>query len=120
MWGGQHRLEGVLGQGHLFKRLFVLVAAAVWASLTIFSFIPQNASYFSQTSCKPRPLVLNFFLATPISVGIEEGGEHPWVAVLVALPLFLIILAWVIAILIRRSLIWPRGEPYRVNFWRVW
>jgi len=65
-------------------------------------------------------LLLNFFLVTPITVGIEVGEDTPWVAVLVALPLFLLVLAWVTAILLKRRVIWPRGEPYRLNFWKVW
>jgi len=40
--------------------------------------------------------------------------------VVIALPLFLIVLAWVTAILLKRDLIWPPGQPYRLNFWRVW
>jgi hypothetical protein len=120
MFGGKHRLEGVLGQGQLFKRLFVLVAAAIWTTLTIFSFLPKSAPHFSQNSCQPRPLLLNFFLITPFSVAIEEGQEHPWVGPVVALPLVMIIVAWVTAILLRRHIIWPPGEPYRVNFWKVW
>ena len=119
MWGGLHRLENVLGKGHLFKRLFVLFAAAIWIALTVYSFLPQNASRFAQSSCKPQPLLLNFFLITPISVGLMKGGQIPWLAVLVATPFFLIILAWVIAILLKRHVIWPRGEPYHFNFWKV-
>ncbi|KAF9653696.1 hypothetical protein BDM02DRAFT_3107670 [Thelephora ganbajun] len=119
MWGGQHRLDNILGQGHLIKRLFVLFAAAIWIALTTYSFIPQNAPRFAQGSCKPRPLILNFFLVTPISIGIMERKEKPWLGVVVALPLFLVILAWVVAILLKRHTIWPPGEPYRFNFWKV-
>ena len=119
IWGGEHRLENVLGQGHLFKRLLVLVAAVIWIGLTVYSFLPQNASHFAQSSCKPQPQLLNFFLITPISVGIMKGDQKPWLGPLVAAPLFLIILAWVVAILLKRHIIWPRGEPYRFNFWKV-
>ena len=115
-----HRLENVLGKGHLFRRLLVLFAAAIWTALTIYSFVPGNAPRFAQQSCQPRPLVLNFFLITPISVGLGERHEKPWLGVVIALPLFLIILAWVTAILLKRDLIWPPGQPYRLNFWRVW
>lgn len=119
MWGGQHRLENVLGKGHLFRRLFVLLAALIWVALTIHPFLSRNAAHFAQRSCQPRPLLLNFFLLTPMTVGIELGEDHPWVAVVVALPIFLIILAWVTAILLKRQVIWPPGEPYRVKFWTV-
>ena len=119
MWGGHHRLDSVLGKGHLFRRLIVLLAAAIWIAFTIYSFVPQNASHFAQRSCQSRPLVLNFFLLTPISVGFEAGENRPWLAVVVALPLFLIVLAWVTAILLRRHVIWPPGQPYRFNFWKV-
>ena len=120
MWGNLHRLENVLGKGYLFRRLLVLFAAAIWTALTIFSFVPHNTTRFSQQSCQPRPLVLNFFLITPISVGLEERHEKPWLGAVIALPLFLIILAWVIAILLKRHDIWPPGKPYRVKFWCVW
>ena len=119
MWGGQHRLENVLGKENLFKRLFVLFATVIWAALTIYSFIPKNTPRFAQSSCKPQPLVLNFFLITPISVGLMERKEKPWLGVVVAIPLLLIITAWVTAILLKRRVIWPPGEPYRVNFWKV-
>lgn len=119
IWGGEHRLENVLGKGHVFKRLLVLFAAVLWAALTIYTFLPQNAPHFAQSSCKPRPLLLNFFLITPISAAIEEGGERPWIGVVVAIPLLLLVVAWVIAILLKRYVIWPPGEPYHVNFWRV-
>ena len=119
MWAGIHRLENVLGQGHLYKRLFVLLAAAIWLALTIYSFLPQNASNFAQASCKPQPQLLNFFLITPISVGFMERKEKPWLGVVVAIPLLLIVVAWVVAILLKREVIWPRGEPYRFHFWKV-
>ena len=120
MWWDLHRLEGVLGKGHVLRRLLVLFAAAIWGALTIYSFIPGNSPHFAQQSCKPRPLVLNFFLITPISVGLGQRHEKPWLGVVIALPLFLIILAWVCAILLKRYVIWPPGQPYRVNFWKVW
>ena len=120
MWGRLHRLEGILGQGHLLKRLSVLSAAAIWTTLTIYSFVPHHAIRFSQHSCQPRPLLLNFFLITPISVGLEEGYQKPWLGAVVAIPLFLIIAAWVTAILLKRDDIWPPGEPYCVNFLEVW
>lgn len=119
MWGGQHRLENVLGKGHLFKRLFVLLSAAIWIALTAYTFLPQNARNFAQASCKPQPLLLNFFLLTPISVGFMKRHQEPWLGVVVAIPLFLIVLAWVVAILLKRHVIWPRGQPYRFNFWKV-
>jgi len=62
---------------------------------------------------------LNFFLITPISVSIMKGDQKPWLGPAVAAPLFFIILAWVVAILLKRHVIWPRGEPYRFNFWKV-
>ena len=120
MWGSLHRLETVLGEGHLFRRLLVLFAAVIWSALTIYSFIPKYAPHFAQRSCQPRPLVLNFFLITPISVGLAQRHDKPWLGVVIALPLFLIVLAWVTAILLKRHVIWPPGEPYRVKFWEVW
>lgn len=119
MWGGQHRLEHVLGQEHLFKRILVLFAAGMWAGLTVYSFLPENAQRFAQSSCKPQPLLLSFFLMTPISVGIMKKDQKPWLGPTVATPLLLIILAWVVAIFLKRHIIWPRGEPYRFNFWKV-
>lgn len=119
MWGGEHRLENVLGQGHLSKRLFVLLAAVIWLALTIYSFLPQNTLHFAQSSCKPQPQLLNFFLITPISVGLMERKEKPWLGAVVAIPFFLIVLAWVVAILLKRRVIWPRGEPYRPHIWKV-
>jgi len=119
MWGGQHRLEHVLGQEHLFNRILVLFAAGIWSGLTIYTFLPENANRFAQSSCQPQPLLLNFFLMTPISVGIMKKDQKPWLGPTVATPFFLIILAWVVAIFLKRHVIWPRGEPYRFNFWRV-
>jgi hypothetical protein len=119
MWGGEHRLENVLGRGQLLKRLFVMLAAVIWIALTIYTFLPQNAQRFAQSSCKPQPPLLNFFLITPISVGIMKGDQKPWLGPVVATPLFFLVLAWVIAILLKRHIIWPRGEPYRFNFWKV-
>ena len=119
LWGGKHRLENVLGQGHLFKRLFVLFAAVIWIGLTVYSFLLKNAHHFAQSSCKPQPVLLNFFLITPISVGIMKGDQQPWLGPAIAIPFFLIVLAWVAAILLKRHIIWPRGEPYRFNFWKV-
>jgi hypothetical protein len=119
IWGGMHRLEDVLGKGHIFKRVVVLLAAAIWIALTIYSYLPGNAPHFAQASCRPQSLLLNFFLLTPISVGIMDRKELPWLGPVIAIPFFLILLAWVIAIFLKRHIIWPRGEPYRPNFWRV-
>jgi hypothetical protein len=119
MWGGMHRLENILGPGHVFKRLFVLLAAAIWIALTIYSYLPGSSSHFAQASCKPQPPLLSFFLLTPISVGIMRRKEFPWLGVVIAIPFFLIVLAWAIAILLKRSIIWPPGTPYRFNFWKV-
>ena len=120
MWGRLHRLEDVLGKGHLFRRLLVLSAAAIWTTLTIYSFVPRNVIRFAQQSCKPRPLLLNFFLLTPITESLEERHDRPWLGAVISVPLFLLILAWVTAILLKRDIIWPPGEPYRVRFWEVW
>jgi len=119
MWGGTHRLENILGRGHIFKRLFVLLAAAIWIALSIYSYLPGSAPHFAQASCRPQPLLLNFFLLTPISVGIMERADVPWLGPVIAVPFFLIILAWVVAILLKRRIIWPPGRPYRFNFWKV-
>jgi len=43
----------------------------------------------------------------------------PWLVVVIAIPLLLLISAWVTAILLKRRIIWPPGEPYRLNFWKV-
>jgi len=119
--GGQvHRLENILGQGNLFRRLLVLSAAAIWIALTIYSFLPQHISHFSQESCRARPLVLNFFLITPITTILVEWHNKPWLRVAIPIPLFLTILAWVAVILRKRRVIWPPGETYRVKFWEVW
>lgn len=119
MWGGMHRLENVLGEGHLLKRLFVLIAAGIWIAFTIYSYLPGSVNQFAQASCRPQPLLLNFFLLTPVSVGIMERKDLPWLGPVVAVPFFLISLAWAIAIYLKRHTIWPPGEPYRFNFWKV-
>jgi hypothetical protein len=116
IWGGKHRLENVLGQGQSFERFFVMFAAGVWSGLTIYTFLPQRAHRFAQSSCKPRHPVLSFFLITPTPV---KGDRKPWLGLAVATPLFLLVLAWVTAILLKRRIIWPQGEPYRFNFWKV-
>jgi hypothetical protein len=119
MFGSMHRLEDILGKGHIFKRLVVLVAAAIWGTLTIYSFLSGSIHHFAQESCRPQPLLLNFFLLTPISVSIMERRDLPWLGPVIAIPLFLIVLAWVIAILLKRRVIWPPGQRYRFNFWKV-
>jgi len=120
MLGGMHRLEKVLGKGNLFRRLLVLFAAATWVVLTIYSFLPQHVSHFSQESCQAQPLVLNFFLITPITSTLVEWHNNPWLRVAIPTPLFLTILAWVTVIFCKRHVIWLPGEPYRVRFWRIW
>lgn len=119
MFGSMHRLENVLGKSHIFKRLVVLVAAAIWGVLTVYSYIPGSIHHFAQASCRPQPPLLSFFLLTPISVGIMERRQLPWLGPVVAVPLVLIVLAWVIAILLKRRIIWPPGQRYRFNFWKV-
>ena len=104
----------------MFRRLLVLIAAAVWVALSIYSFLPQHISHFSQESCQARPLVLNFFLITPITATLMEWHNRPWVRVAIPTPLFLTVLAWITVILRKRRVIWPPGEPYRVKFWEVW
>ncbi|KAF9788064.1 hypothetical protein BJ322DRAFT_1046832 [Thelephora terrestris] len=118
-WGGIHRLENVLGRKHLFRRLFILLAAAIWIAFTIYPYLQRNASHFAQTSCRTQPLLLSFFLLTPISVGIMERHRFPWLGPVIAGPFLLIVLAWVIAIIRKRRIIWPSREPYRFNFWKT-
>ena len=87
----------------------------------IYAYLPKGAERFAQASCKGRSVMETFFLVLPfvyIAAFAAVGVVFP--AIVFALPLVIMIIAWTIAILLRKKEIWPPGEPYRPRFVKVW
>jgi len=120
-WSGQHRLEGLLGRTRYLRRIIVLLAGATWMGIFIYAYLPNNGERFAQASCKGRSVMDAFYLIVPflyMAAFISLGIAYP--VVLFVLPFVLVIVAWIIAILLRKDEIWPPGEPHRRRFVKVW
>jgi hypothetical protein len=113
-------MDHVLGKGKILSRVLVLSSGAIWIALTVYAYLPLHLTYFAQSSCKEKPAISRFFVATPIVAAIGLGEEFSWVGIVAASPLILIALGWIVAIILRRHYIWPKGESYRPKFATVW
>ena len=118
IWSDGGRLKDVLGPGHMSRRILVLLAAAMWVAISVYSYLPDRFTNFTQTSCKRRPILANFFLLTPVTVGIYSIKAMPWLVIVVILPFAMLASAWIIAIFLRRKDIWP-GDKSRSRFSQV-
>ena len=120
-WSTQHRLESLLGRTRYLRRFIVLLAGSAWLAIFIYAYLPKGVDRFAQASCKGRSVMESFYLIVPflyIVVYTEAGIAYPLVIFL--LPVLSMVIAWIIAIYLRRKEIWPPGEPYRPRFVKVW
>ena len=120
-WSTKHRLDNLLGRSNYLRRALVLAAAVAWLAIFIFAYLPNANERFSQASCKGRSVMESFYLIVPfiyMQAFVELGIAFP--VVLFVLPIVLLIIAWIVAIFLRRKEIWPPGEPYRPRFLKVW
>ena len=120
-WSTQHRLESLLGRTRYLRRFIVLLAGSGWLAIFIYTYLPKGIDRFAQASCKGRSVMEFFYLIVPfiyIAVYTDAGIVYPLIIFLV--PVLSLVVAWIIAIYLRREDIWPPGEPYRPRFVKVW
>ena len=120
-WSAQHRLESLLGRTRYLRRFIVLLAGAAWLAIFIYTYLPRAQERFAQASCKGRSVMEFFFLIVPFVYLVALSSVHYiYPIVLFLLPVVSMIVAWIIAIYLRRKEIWPPGEPYRPRFVKLW
>jgi hypothetical protein len=123
MLGHKHRMDQVLGKGHLLKRMVALGTIVIWLAFFVYTLLSSNVSNFSQPSCDNRNKIVRLSYLAPFLLllgRVDEGDD--WLAVLVILPLLAIITAWGIAIHRRRRPLWyiANGTRRTPGFWVVW
>ncbi|KIJ50525.1 hypothetical protein M422DRAFT_44327 [Sphaerobolus stellatus SS14] len=127
LWGGGDRMRILLGKGEIIPRTLVLIALAIWLVLVVYILRPSS-SRFNQASCEHEysKLVFKGFFFLPLLVFTQiyhNPSTHDIADKLIflaALPFGLVIISWIIAILLRRKDIWPKGEPFRFKSATVW
>ena len=105
----------------------VLFSVAVWMAILIYAYLPQRYTEFSQDSCRQSSIAEVFFLGTPFIAAwvLAEGGPSGIFVLFIFLAVpILIVLAWLIAIFLRRDEIWPSGrtgccDPRYSKVWYV-
>jgi len=118
-WSTEHRLESLLGRTRYLRRFIVLFAGASWLAIFIYAYLPKGVDHFAQASCKGRSVMETFYLIVPF-IYIIALADFGYPVVLFLLPIIIMTAAWVIAILRKKTEIWPSGEPYRPRFVKVW
>lgn len=120
-WSTEHRLESLLGRTRYLRRIIVLFAGASWLGILIYAYLPRGVEHFAQASCKGRSVTDNFYLFVPfLYIIVYASLGDPYPAIIFAVPLALMIAAWVVAIILKRKEIWPPGQSYRPRFIKVW
>lgn len=120
-WSKEHRLESLLGRTRYFRRFVVLLAGASWLAIFIYAYLPKGVAHFAQASCKGRSVVESFYLIVPflyIQAFAYYGIIYP--IFLFTIPILIMVATWIVAIVRKKSEIWPSGEPYRPRFVKVW
>lgn len=120
VWGDANRLTPALGPGHVIPRIIVLSALLIWIGLVVYIMLPTHLSYFTQFSCDQQDdsgLIKYFFFLPIVLFANHFTLVRQWI---VTLPIQIAIIAWTIAILLRRSEIWPKGKRHSPRFWKVW
>ena len=118
-WSTEHRLESLLGRTRYLRRFIVLFAGAAWLAILIYSYLPKGAERFAQASCKGRSVTDYFYLIVPL-LYLVFNTDLIYPPIVFALPIILMIIAWVAAISRKKNEIWPQGQPYRPRFLKVW
>ncbi|CAL1708936.1 unnamed protein product [Somion occarium] len=120
-WYKKHRLNGIVGEGHLAARSLILIAGVVWVCLLVYILVPTHFSDFSQESCETQLIPLaNYLYVFPFRVLPFLRTEVPSLLVLVVGFLSLTVISWIVAILLQRKTIWPPGEKWSPHFGRTW
>ncbi|KAK7683451.1 hypothetical protein QCA50_013283 [Cerrena zonata] len=116
-WYKKHRLNTIVGEGQLLRRILILIAAAIWISLLIYILVPTTISHFAQESCDTQLVPLaNYLYVFPFRV-ISALKQVPWIFVVIIGTFVTIVLSWIIGIFLQRETIWPRGERWQPRFW---
>lgn len=119
-WYKKHRLNTIVGEGQLLRRILILIAAAIWVSLLIYILVPTTISHFAQESCDTQLVPLaNYLYVFPFRV-ISALKQVPWIFVVIIGTFVTIVLSWIIGIFLQRETIWPRGERWQPRFGRTW
>lgn len=98
-------------------------ALGVWTVILVYAYLPQQHTKFAQDACKGSSVAESGFLGTPIIflvVLAESGGVGVLALFIFLMVPIVIVIAWVVAIVLRRKEIWPPGQPWRPRFGKVW
>ena len=121
-----HSLASVFGGNRKFHvriiaRLIVLGAFAVWFTLLVYTLSPSHHNHFAQFSCEGSIVyggnaIIGSIFVLPIYVFLNIGKLSP---VIITSPAQLTVIAWLVAIVLKRHEIW-RGGGFKFHFQRVW
>ena len=105
-------------------RLIVLGAFIVWFSLLVYTLLHSHINHFAQSSCEKSIVyegnaIIGSIFFLPIYLFIAIGELSPAAVVIVTSPIQLTIIAWFVAIVVKRHDIW-RGEGYKFHFLHLW
>ena len=119
-----HRLGAILGKGQWFTRLVVIGGGAAWATLLFRILASKHLIHFAQRSCELQyggPRLANYLYVFPflvLTLAYEENVD--WLTYTVIGIVALTALSWIIAIVLQRRTIWPKGERWSPQIVRVW
>ena len=119
-----HRLGAILGKGQWLTRLVVIGGGASWAALLFRILTSKHLIHFAQRSCEqlygdPRLANALYVLPFLILVLTYEDDVH-WLTYTVIVIVALTVLSWIVAIVLQRRTIWPKGERWSPQIVRVW
>ncbi|CAL1708937.1 unnamed protein product [Somion occarium] len=119
-WYKKHRLNGIVGEGHLFVRLLILAAGALWICLLVYILVPSNLSHFAQESCVAANTFVSWLYLIPFMIIGDSSAGVPWLTALVFGTVGLVVVSWIVAIILQRKSIWRSGERWSPRFGRTW
>jgi hypothetical protein len=133
MFRVHHRLSETLGpwskkvdpnrpwkrSGQYLSRFLVLFALAVWIATVIFIYVSHD-NRFSQPSCVKLfyDIIISKFYGAVGYLLVELTKESAAFGAITLLPVILTMLAWGVALLLQRKVLWQNG--WSLRFLVVW
>ncbi|KAI0080981.1 hypothetical protein K474DRAFT_1657161 [Panus rudis PR-1116 ss-1] len=112
----KHRLNMLIGDKHNTNRFLLILAGVMWLGALIYSIMPAHYHHFAQYSCEEVEGPKGIILLAPFIL----ARTGPFFGVLIALPMVLVSVSWVVALLLQRKTIWPPGQKFSPHFARAW
>jgi predicted membrane protein len=123
VFGNPHKMDDLMGKKHVWQRVIAVGTFCLWAIYLGFS-IGRSHVHFSQGSCQDKFYITAYSFVLPFMLFYVIWTDLSHVAVLVlGIPLLLVVVAWGVAIFLRRETLWYRdhtGKLLHPGFWKVW